>query len=363
MVERNDVAEQEPAMPQSSARVWALQVLPPAMAGLALISSFTAASFLRDAIAARFSDATVLAIPAYDFVVAFFVFAGGIFVTLAFQSLALGRPLLPHSLTRPLCPDEAEVSGQRLNAHLDASLRALEAHTKSAGRFADSLSEGQSRLKMAQDAARVRSIVKFLTCENEKMQRANTAYQRQLVDATRQLNILRDELTRVRSENERDALTNAYSRGHFDKTLTTLVSAAHQESSDLSLVMIDIDHFKRINDNFGHVVGDDLLQKCTRLMMHNVKGKDCLARYGGEEFAIIMPTTSLPAAAIVAEQIRQKLETTKWKTGKDGAMIGAVTASFGVAQLRQDETPQDLVERADQKLYASKHAGRNRVSC
>ena len=349
-------------MPQSSARVWTLQVLPPAMAGLALISSFTAASYLRDAIALRFPDVTVLAIPAYDFVVAFLVFTGGILVTLSFQSLACGRPLLPPRLARALCAEEAEISGQRLNAHLDASLQALEAHTKSAGRFADSLSEGQNRLKMAQDAARVRSIAKFLTCENEKMQRANTAYQRQLIDATRQLGILRDELTRVRSANERDALTNAYSRGHFDKMLTTLVNAAHQENSDLSLVMIDIDHFKRINDNFGHVVGDDLLQKCVQLIMHNVKGKDCLARYGGEEFAIILPTTPLQSAAIVAEQIRQKLEATKWKAGKDGAMIGAVTASFGVAQLQPDEEPDDLIERADQKLYASKRAGRNRVS-
>ena len=332
------------------------------MAGLALISSFTAASYLRDAIAARFSDATVLAIPAYDFVVAFFIFTGGIFVTLSFQSLAFGRPILPHGLTRALCAEEAEVSGQRLNAHLGASMQALEAHTKSAGRFADSLSQGQSRLKMAQDAARVRSVAKFLAGENEKMQRANTAYQRQLTDATRQLEVLRDELTRVRSENERDALTSAYSRGHFDKTLATLVKDAHQGCVDLSLVMIDIDHFKRINDNFGHVVGDDLLQKCAQLIKYNVKGKDCLARYGGEEFAIIMPTTSLQAAAIVAEQIRQKLETTKWKAGKDGAMIGAVTASFGVAQLQQGETPQDLIERADQKLYTSKHDGRNRVS-
>ncbi|MCB1540699.1 MAG: GGDEF domain-containing protein [Rhodoblastus sp.] len=349
-------------MSQSSARAWTLQLVPPAMAGLALISSFTAASYLRDAIALRFPDVTVLAIPAYDFVVAFLLFTSGIFVTLAFQSLACGRPLLPHGIARALCAEEAEVSGERLHAHLGASLQALEAHTKSAGRFADSLSEGQSRLKMAEDAARVRSIAKFLAGENDKMQRANAAYQRQLTDATRQLNILRNELSRVRSENERDALTGAYSRGHFDKMLTTLVKAAHQDSSDLSLLMVDIDHFKRINDNFGHVVGDDLLQKYVQLMMHNVKGKDCLARYGGEEFAIIMPTTSLQSAVIVAEQIRQKLEATKWKAGKDGAMIGAVTASFGVAQLQPDETPHDLIERADQKLYASKNAGRNRVS-
>lgn len=290
------------------------------------------------------------------------VFCGGIVATMTFQWFVLRKDCLPAALLRALAPDEVERSGQRLGAQLTNALDAFKAHSESAGRFAQSLTQGRDRLRAAEDATRAESVVRFLVEENDKMIRANDNYQRQLVESAREIDALRAELLQAKAQNECDALTGVASRRHFDQTLALEVDKAAREGTDLSLVMADVDHFKRLNDTHGHIIGDEFLKQIAAMLEQNTKGKDCVARYGGEEFAIIMPATPLSAAAAVAEQIRTALAAKRWKKQKDGSMIGAITASFGVAQLAPRESAQSLVERADAKLYASKNAGRNRVT-
>ena len=126
--------------------------------------------------------------------------------------------------------------------------------------------------------------------------------------------------------------------------------------------MCDIDRFKAINDKFGHPVGDMVLKLFSEILSNNIKGRDTVARVGGEEFAIIFPQTPTADAAAIADQIRKQLEAKKWVVGSSGAPLGAVTASFGVAQLRADEGAEELFKRADEALYRAKSEGRNRVA-
>jgi diguanylate cyclase len=126
-------------------------------------------------------------------------------------------------------------------------------------------------------------------------------------------------------------------------------------------MMADVDHFKRINDTFGHAVGDEILRRFGELLSKNIKGRDTATRYGGEEFVVLLPHTKIDGACFLGEQIRSELENKKWMHHKTGQPIGKVTASFGIAQLRDGEEPDALIDRADAKLYEAKAAGRNCV--
>jgi diguanylate cyclase len=125
--------------------------------------------------------------------------------------------------------------------------------------------------------------------------------------------------------------------------------------------MIDIDHFKKFNDTYGHLIGDEVLRVVARLLRENVKGRDTPARYGGEEFAVILPQTSLNHAAKLAEQIRNTLASRKVHDKRTDASYGTLTVSIGAAKFQPGEPLDPLVQRADQALYRAKNQGRNRV--
>ncbi len=126
-------------------------------------------------------------------------------------------------------------------------------------------------------------------------------------------------------------------------------------------MLLDIDHFKRFNDTWGHQTGDQVLRLVAMTLKSNIKGKDIAARYGGEEFAAVLPETDLEGATIVADNIRKAVQAKELLKRSTSEKLGRVTASFGVAMLRPDDTPSTLIERADRCLYAAKRTGRNRV--
>ena len=128
-------------------------------------------------------------------------------------------------------------------------------------------------------------------------------------------------------------------------------------------MMTDIDHFKKFNDTYGHLTGDQVLRLVAMSVKQNVKGQDIAARYGGEEFAIVLPNTVLRSAITVADHIRRAVMTKELMKRSTGEHLGRVTISIGVAALRPGDTPQSLIERADTCLYAAKRCGRNRVIC
>jgi diguanylate cyclase (GGDEF)-like protein len=171
------------------------------------------------------------------------------------------------------------------------------------------------------------------------------------------------ELYRLKSEEleelaARDALTGMFNRRWFTSRLSTEVERARRYGHALSVIMLDVDHFKQINDSLGHAAGDQVLIGIGHALTQNTRGSDEVARYGGEEFAVVMPETDREAAAGVCEKLRRIVGETAWGEHED---MGPVTVSIGVAALRDGETPNDLLERADSRLYLAKARGRNRV--
>lgn len=158
-----------------------------------------------------------------------------------------------------------------------------------------------------------------------------------------------------------DSLTSVYNRRYFDTHLERMLQNLEENGKHISLMMIDIDHFKLINDNHGHLSGDDVLKELCKRLQDAVRPTDLVARYGGEEFSVVMPDTSLNQAAEIAERIRKFISRDEFTISSDPGKIHC-TASIGVSVSSPSDTPQTLIERADKALYHVKHTGRNKVA-
>ncbi len=172
---------------------------------------------------------------------------------------------------------------------------------------------------------------------------------------------LRDDLEKMKREALTDGLTGIDNRKAFDEKLRDAAMACMEGGQDLSVLLIDADFFKQINDLYGHQAGDQVIRVLAQTLQHNVKGRDTTARYGGEEFAIILPSTKLDDAIHVAENIRQSVEALYIVSENRGENIGKITVSIGVASFQMGEPLSRMIERADQALYLAKANGRNQV--
>jgi diguanylate cyclase (GGDEF)-like protein len=158
-----------------------------------------------------------------------------------------------------------------------------------------------------------------------------------------------------------DPLTGLFNRRHFHTRIEEEIERARRYSLDLSLLLIDVDDFKQINDTLGHLAGDYLLRQVAEILRRSVRVFDVCTRYGGEEFAILMPGSSTANALIVAERIRSRVES----AARDGGPLPPsvrITVSLGLAVLREDASSQEFIGRADRALYRAKEAGKNRVN-
>ncbi len=152
-----------------------------------------------------------------------------------------------------------------------------------------------------------------------------------------------------------DALTRVHNRGSFDEQLTAEIARARRYGQPLSLVLLDVDHFKQFNDTFGHPEGDEVLKTVAQLLKSQCRICDIVARYGGEEFVVILPSTPLQGAMVIAERLRLSLQNASWP-------LRAITASFGVCELTPEiKDSKELIDGADHALYQAKKQGRNRV--
>lgn len=167
-----------------------------------------------------------------------------------------------------------------------------------------------------------------------------------------------DYLDHVLNVANTDALTGAFSRSHFDGVLATEVESAKLTRKACSLVLLDVDHFKSINDAFGHSTGDSVLKNIASVAQSQMRQHERLFRIGGEEFALVLSDTPLALARQIAELVRVAVETVVCLAGDVPVQA---TLSLGVAELRSDERPEELFQRADARLYSAKRAGRNRV--
>ena len=183
--------------------------------------------------------------------------------------------------------------------------------------------------------------------------------QTRLEDAVNQHHVETEERIHALKELEKlaetDPLTSVFNRRKFKEMLQYEMERNHRYQISLSLIMCDIDHFKRINDRFGHDVGDKALKAFSKKITDNIRDVDIFARWGGEEFMILMPNATAENANLVAEKLRKLIETT------DIEDIDFFTASFGVTGFKASDTIDSFIKRADDALYKAKEDGRNRV--
>jgi len=198
--------------------------------------------------------------------------------------------------------------------------------------------------------------------EMERLGRAVLQVNEELAQTQRELARRNRELERIQNElaalARSDALTGLGNRRALEERLLVECERAERLAKPLAVILGDIDHFKQVNDRYGHAVGDTALRSFADLMRADVRPYDLVARYGGEEFVLLLPETSLAEAAEIAERIRLKL-----RAASAPGLPQKISASFGVCVRRRGEKGEQLLERADAALYMAKTAGRDRVVC
>jgi len=198
--------------------------------------------------------------------------------------------------------------------------------------------------------------------ELSKATTRSSALEANFLKTTKDLDQIKDSLKLAEQHSNTDALTGLANRRSLEGFLRTAQMSAMETGTPLSILMIDIDHFKKFNDTFGHQVGDQVLRLVARVMQENVRDCDLAARYGGEELMAILPGASLDACGEAAERIRRRISEARLTRRTTGEELTSVTVSIGVAQFRMGESADRMIERCDRALYQAKRSGRNRVT-
>jgi len=231
-----------------------------------------------------------------------------------------------------------------------------------AGLFGAQLSALSAALQ-ANDMARLTPQLSEALAGTAQMKHSAEALQHQVAASHDEISQLRTDLDRARSEALLDPLTGILNRKGFDERLQTLLGQPAALGQSHCLVMLDIDHFKKVNDTHGHVMGDRVIQAVGAVLRSSISNdKHAAARYGGEEFALLLGGSSIDDGAKLAEAVRLRTKAMKIRHRNTQDVLFSVTISGGVASLQQGDDASSLIARADAALYASKRAGRDRVS-
>ena len=226
----------------------------------------------------------------------------------------------------------------------------------------------QVDLQVGQHSLRVSEITDSLECPGEigsalvlaagrMLINANQQLQTDLEEAKSEIQRQREQLNSCMLESRTDALTGIPNRRAFDLEMNRVFSHHRRDGSTFSLLIIDIDYFKRFNDLYGHMVGDQLLRCFARCLSGTLREYDFLARFGGEEFVVILPQTPLKDAIGTAERVRRVIANNRYKVGD---LELRLTVSIGIKEVEDGEIDSELMQRADEALYAAKNGGRNR---
>lgn len=207
----------------------------------------------------------------------------------------------------------------------------------------------------------VHRVVTGLLDQTHRMAERSKDVEQSLAASNAEIADLREQIAVISNEAMTDALTGLRNRKAFDEALVERTAEAAGSGEPLALLMLDIDLFKRFNDTYGHLLGDEVIRLVGGCLTDCTKGRDIACRYGGEEFAVILPATDVQGAATVAEQIRATVAGKKITRKRTNETLGQITMSIGVAQWRPSEPLDEWVQRADDALYAAKQGGRNRV--
>ncbi|WP_369601148.1 GGDEF domain-containing protein [Hahella sp. SMD15-11] len=244
---------------------------------------------------------------------------------------------------------------------INEMLHQAERQGQSLDTYLTTLESASQKLAGDQSQVDLPALVGELLSETRSQRASTSDIQASVKTMADEIRALRKEVERLHQEANTDPLTRVANRRAFDIALDNAIASAKLNGQPLSVVMLDIDYFKKVNDTHGHLVGDKVLRFIASVLRRQTKGKDTVARYGGEEFAIIMPETPLQGAEAATENIRRAIAAQVLHDSVENQHIGHVTISAGISEYVYGEEPDTLVSRADAALYRAKQNGRNRV--
>ena len=231
-----------------------------------------------------------------------------------------------------------------------------------AARHAESLAQAERELAGVQDVQSLSRIVRALVETTAEARKHSEQLQVEVAMSRSTVQQLREHLGALQNEALKDPLTGLLNRRGLEREFQRAFEAAPADFEGCGVLIADIDHFKRINDNYGHLFGDQVIRAAAQSISGAVKGRDLVARWGGEEFLILLPDTPRNGAMTLAEQVRAAFAKVRIRRAGSDEYLEKLTLSLGVAMPLQGESLEKAIARADAALYKAKYAGRNRVS-
>jgi len=232
--------------------------------------------------------------------------------------------------------------------------------------LATAISDNRSQMESLGDvtsecqvAADPRPIIEKLLEELSNATSRSSALEANFLRTTQDLDQIKDSLKLAEQHSNTDPLTGLANRRSLEAFLRAAQITSMEAGTPLSILMIDIDHFKKFNDSYGHQVGDQVLRLVARVLQESVRECDLAARYGGEELIAVLPGAALDPCAEAAERIRRRIGEARLTRRTTGEELSSVTVSIGVAQFRMAESAEAMIERCDRALYEAKRSGRN----
>ena len=251
---------------------------------------------------------------------------------------------------------------QQLFATLhDNVSRTLEQAYGKTNEYGQTLSQYQTRLTSDLSTEQLSLLIVDLNSSTTHMAKNNRHLLRDLNDSRDEISSLKKQLHEMKKQVKTDGLTALANRKAFFEQVTEMEANGDFLHGKHCLLMLDIDHFKKVNDTFGHLFGDKVIKAVATVLKKNTKGKDIAARFGGEEFIVLLPNTGIEGARVVAENIRQTIEGASIINPNNKQIVSKVTISIGVTEMLQEDDFEQMIVRADKALYAAKENGRNQV--
>jgi len=262
--------------------------------------------------------------------------------------------------------DDEKQTHEKLNdvltKHFDDVLFSVNKVRSDASTSSKNLEIQSQQLGPESSKSNIKHIVNNIVAETDKLVNISEAFETELEKQKEELEVLKTELKQTKELAETDPLTNLKNRRAFEECMAKTCLEGLNKGEPISLLMLDIDFFKKVNDKYGHPIGDKVICFVAEILVKNLKGKDLAARIGGEEYAVLLPGTSLNNATALAENLREIIETSRLTISKTQEKLDQVTISIGVTSYKRGETTDSFSSRADKALYSSKNRGRNKVT-
>lgn len=274
-------------------------------------------------------------------------------------------PVVLDTLRKSFAPkidtDEVLDRTDKIEQAAQAMVDEVASNGKQLREYGNTLSHWSNEIRQHRTMDNLLQAVATLAAETARASERNRVLEKQLSVSSARVTQLKDSMADLKRETTTDLLTGLLNRKAFNVRLRRAISEFKAEGVPVSVLLLDVDHFKRVNDTYGHQTGDLVLRLIGRLLSDSVKGRDSSARYGGEEFAVLLSGTDLKGGVALANQIRLSLDNKHLVKKRSTDEFGKITVSIGVAQVQPNDTAASLLDKADAAMYQAKQLGRNQV--